>query len=215
MQIVKIYLHKILFMLLIDYQYFGNICFLEVLHQQKQVIFDEAAFHTKRSFKNRMVILSAQGPLHLSIPLVGGRDQKTAIKDIRIAYDTPWLAQHYKAIKTCYKRAPYFEYYEKDIENIYAKKNEFLIDFLNSCHDFVKKAVRGKWEILPWEKKYLDSSNTIKLLSPWQPNNFSTFPVKNRYQQVFTTPSGFMDNLCILDWLFCVGGKEISKQWFD
>ena len=37
------------------------------------------------SFKNRMVIGTAQGPLHLSIPIIGGRDQKIPMKEIKIA----------------------------------------------------------------------------------------------------------------------------------
>ena len=96
----------------------------KLVYKQKQLCFDKEAAFTKMSFKNRMVILSAQGPLNLTIPILGGREQKTAIKDILIAYDAPWQAQHFKAIKTCCKRAPYFEYYEADLEKLYATNKE-------------------------------------------------------------------------------------------
>jgi hypothetical protein len=197
-------------MLVTDYQYFGNICFIELLYKEKQVCFDSHAPFTKMSFKNKMVILSAQGPLALTIPIVGGRDQKTTIQDIRIAYDAPWQAQHYKAIKTCYKRAPYFEYYEADLEILYTKKTEFLVEFLEACHVFLQKAIKGKWELIQF-KEHAENINH-KILHPWQPNNYAQFPIKNEYQQVFTSSSGFIQNLSILDMLFCVGGKEISKQ---
>jgi hypothetical protein len=201
-------------MLVTDYQYFGNICFIELLYKEKQVCFDSHAPFTKMSFKNKMVILSAQGPLALTIPIVGGRDQKTAINNIHIAYDAPWQAQHFKALKTCYKRAPYFEYYEADLEKLYSTKTELLIDFLEACHQFLQKAVKGKWELIQYNEyaQKIKEEETKKEIHPWQPNNYAQFPIQHEYQQVFTSPSGFIQNLSILDMLFCVGGKEISKQ---
>ena len=201
-------------MLVSDYQYFGNICFIELLYKEKQVCFDSHAPFTKMSFKNKMVILSAQGPLALTIPIVGGRDQKTSIQDIRIAYDAPWQAQHFKALKTCYKRAPYFEYYEADLEKLYSTKTECLVEFLESCHQFLQKAIKGKWELIQFNEyaQKIKEEETKKEIHPWQPNNYAQFPIQHEYQQVFTSPSGFIQNLSILDMLFCVGGKEISKQ---
>ena len=201
-------------MLVTDYQYFGNICFIELLYKEKQVCFDSHAPFTKMSFKNKMIILSAQGPLALTIPIVGGRDQKTAINNIRIAYEAPWQAQHFKALKTCYKRAPYFEYYEADLEKLYTTKTELLVEFLEACHQFLQKAIKGKWELIQFNEyaQKIKEEETKKEIHPWQPNNYAQFPIKNEYQQVFTSPSGFIQNLSILDMLFSVGGKEISKQ---
>lgn len=204
-------------MMITDYQYFGSICFMELLYKEKEVFFDREAPFSKMSFKNRMVILSAQGPLHLTIPIIGGRDQKTAIKDISIAYDAPWQAQHWKAIKTCYKRAPYFEYYETDLENVYSTKNEMLVDFLDNCHQFIKTAIKGKWQIVQQidanqENTLLAPQHNQQVKVPWQPNNFSTFAIQHPYQQVFESSIGFIPNVSILDWLFCCGGKVISTQ---
>ena len=201
-------------MLVTDYQYFGNICFIELLYKEKQVCFDSHAPFTKMSFKNKMIILSAQGPLALTIPIVGGRDQKTSIQDIRIAYDAPWQAQHFKALKTCYKRAPYFEYYEADLEKLYSTKTECLVEFLEACHQFLQKAIKGKWELIQFKEyaQKIKEEETKKEIHPWQPNNYAQFPIEHEYQQVFTSPLGFIQNLSILDMLFCVGGKEISKQ---
>ena len=197
-------------MLITDYQYFGPICFIELIYKQKQLCFDKEAAFTKMSFKNRMVILSAQGPLNLTIPILGGRDQKTSIKDILIAYDAPWQAQHFKAIKTCYKRAPYFEYYEADIEKLYTTKKEYLVDFLEDCHQFIQKSIKGKWELIDCKEPI--NEEAVKEILPWQPNNYEQFAIQHPYRQVFESSKGFIPNLSILDWLFCEGGKEISKQ---
>lgn len=197
-------------MMLSDYQYFGPICFIELIYNQKQLCFDKYAAFTKMSFKNRMVILSAQGPLNLTIPILGGREQKTPIKDILIAYDAPWQAQHLKAIKTCYKRAPYFEYYEADIEKLYATKKEYLVDFLEDCHQFLQKSIKGKWELIDYKES--NNEEAVKEILPWQPNNYDQFAIQYPYIQVFESINGFTSNLSIVDWLFCEGGKEISKQ---
>jgi hypothetical protein len=197
-------------MLITDYQYFGPICFIELVYKQKQLCFDKEAAFSKMSFKNRMVILSAQGPLNLTIPILGGRDQKTPIKDILIAYDAPWQAQHFKAIKTCYKRAPYFEYYEADIEKLYTTKKEYLVDFLEDCHQFIQKSIKGKWELIDCKEPI--NEEAVKEILPWQPNNYEQFAIQHPYRQVFESSKGFIPNLSILDWLFCEGGKEISKQ---
>jgi hypothetical protein len=197
-------------MLITDYQYFGPICFIELVYKQKQLCFDKEAAFSKMSFKNRMVILSAQGPLNLTIPILGGRDQKTPIKDILIAYDAPWQAQHFKAIKTCYKRAPYFEYYEADIEKLYTTKKEYVVDFLEDCHQFIQKSIKGKWELIDCKEPI--NEEAVKEILPWQPNNYEQFAIQHPYMQVFESSKGFIPNLSILDWLFCEGGKEISKQ---
>ena len=197
-------------MMLTDYQYFGPICFIELIYNQKQLCFDQEAPFTKMSFKNRMVILSAQGPLNLTIPILGGREQKTAMKDILIAYDAPWQAQHFKALKTCYKRAPYFEYYEADLEKLYSFKKENLVDFLEACHEFLQKAIKGKWELIDCTE--YKNEEAVKEILPWQPNNYELFAIHHPYRQVFESSKGFIPNVCILDWLFCVGGKEISRQ---
>jgi len=197
-------------MLITDYQYFGPICFIELVYKQKQLCFDKEAAFSKMSFKNRMVILSAQGPLNLTIPILGGRDQKTPIKDILIAYDAPWQAQHFKAIKTCYKRAPYFEYYEADIEKLYTIKKEYVVDFLEDCHQFIQKSIKGKWALIDCKEPI--NEEAVKEILPWQPNNYDQFAIQHTYMQVFESSKGFIPNLSILDWLFCEGGKEISKQ---
>jgi hypothetical protein len=42
------------------------------------------------SFRNRYVISGANNTLSLSIPIAGGREQKTLIKEVRIYNVTNW-----------------------------------------------------------------------------------------------------------------------------
>ena len=195
-----------------DLQYFGSIHFVKTLMENRNVVFDIEAPFTKMSFKNRMVIVTSQGPLMLTIPIVGGRDQKTPIKDITIAYDTPWTAQHLKSLTTSYKRAPYFEYYEQSLQVLYANKPAKLVDFLLLCSDWLQIQLKLNWNFNQTQEEVaLDA--IVKYYDPWLPKNYNQHNGLPKYQQVFSDQIDFVANLSILDMLFCVGGREISKLW--
>ena len=192
-------------MLITDLQYFGTISHIQSLIKENQVYFDNQHPFSKMSFKNRMVIATAQGPLHLTIPIIGGRDQKLPLQDIQIAYDSPWHNQHYKALVSNYQRSPYFEYYQDELKGIYDSKPKMLIDFLMIVHIWTKKQIKGKWEI----KK--ETSQQVRLFDPYLPKNYQTFPLAIKYQQVFEDKTGFLHNLSILDLLFNCGGKQANQ----
>ena len=200
-------------MLFTDLQYFGTIDFIKILLKHQQVNYDTTAPFTKMSFKNRMVILTAQGPLNLSIPIIGGRDQKTPLGDIFIDYESPWNTQHFKAIITAYKRAPYFEYYEQSLSNLYAQKQEKLIDFLLACQHWLNGQLKANWEISSITNRVdqeLDQKQ--KYFSPWLPKNYQQCILTPKYQQVFEDKIGFINNVSILDFLFSAGGKQLYAE---
>jgi hypothetical protein len=190
-----------------DLHYFGALSYYHALAQDEHIVFDSSAPFSKMSFKNRMVIATAQGPLHLSIPIVGGRDQKTPMNEIRIAYDSPWKSQHFKAISVNYKRAPYFEYYVDSLKDLYDHEYIYLNDFLMATQHWTKQQLKAKWLIETSIEK-----PTINIETKWKdsikPNNFQTEGEQFQYQQVFDEHIGFIQNTCIIDALFAMGGKQ-------
>jgi len=197
-------------MLITNFQYFGTIEFVKLLINEQDVYFDYDQPFTKMSFKNRMVIATAQGALHLSIPVIGGRDQKSPIKEIKIAYDSPWHDQHFKALTSSYQRAPYFEYYQQDLKLIYASKPIFLVDFLMESNIWLKQQIKGNWNLSinkPIElNEEHQKSNQADVFS--LPKNYHLVPNPIVFQQVFEDRVGFLPNLSILDLLFNCGGKQ-------
>src|SRR6186997_2705706 len=95
---------------LIDIQYFGNLSYYKMLYSSKYVVLELYDEHKKLSFSNRCVIVGANGPLTLSIPLQKGRNQKTIMKEIRIANEEKWQKDHWKGIVSCYNGSPWFRY---------------------------------------------------------------------------------------------------------
>jgi hypothetical protein len=207
--IVKIYLQNyLLIMLLTDLPYFGSISFFQKIIHQESIFYDQDAPYTKMSFKNRMVIATAQGPLHLSIPIIGGRDQKCPIQTIQIAYDSPWELQHFKALVSNYQRAPFFEYYKDSLFDLYQTKPKNLLEFQITTNEWVRKQIKGDWllSVIPDNSKQTD-----KWVDPWLPKNYQNYPQPFQYIQVFQDKTGILPNLSILDLLFNCGGKQ-SKQ---
>jgi len=204
---VKIYLHKFsLSMYITDLQYFGTIQYIQSLMIEKDIYFDNISPYTKMSFKNRTIIATAQGALSLSIPIIGGRDQKLPIQEIKIDHKNDWNKQHLKAIVSSYKRAPYFEYYEASIDQLFKLKSIFLVDFLLETNNWVNSNLKANWQGSV-------KSNQIeeKTINPWLPKNYFKLPNPIKYQQVFEDKTGFLPNLSILDLLFCCGGRQATN----
>lgn len=190
-----------------DLHYFGALSYYSVFNETDLVVFDTSVAFSKMSFKNRMVIASAQGPLHLTIPINGGRDQKTPMDQIRISYDSQWQSQHFKSIYTNYKRAPFFEYYVDSIKSLYSIKYEFLNDFLLETQKWTNQYLKANWIIKTVDSTIIEENQT-KWIDPIKPNNFHTENRSEQYQQVFEDVTGFIPNLSILDLIFSVGGKQ-------
>jgi len=191
-----------------DLHYFGCLSYYHVFAAHEKIVFDSTTAFSKMSFKNRMVIATAQGPLHLTIPIVGGRDQKTPMNEIRIAYDSPWKSQHFKAISVNYKRAPYFEHYVDSLKSLYDNEYPYLNDFLIATQHWTKQQLKAKWSI-EIANEQTSIQQPLKWMDPMKPNNFHTSPNQFQYQQVFDSSTGFIPNTCILDALFAMGGKQV------
>ncbi len=199
-------------MFLTDFQYFGTIDFVQTLLKQPQIAFDVQSSFTKMSFKNRMIINTSQGPLNLTIPIIGGRDQKTPLNEIVMDYSTPWKEKHLKAIRTGYKKSPYFEFYEPSLEELYAHQEDKLVDFLQACQLWLKAQLKADWEIIPINHSIQQEERSmVKYFSPWLPKNYAKCNSLPKYHQVFEDKIGFIPNVSILDMLFCCGGKEVHQ----
>jgi hypothetical protein len=194
-----------------DLHYFGCLSYYTQLVKSDIVLFDLTAPFSKMSFKNRMIIAAAQGPLNLTIPIVGGRDQKTPMNEIKITNDSTWQKQHFKSIYSSYKRSPYFDYYEESLSILYNTPYLLLNDFLFATQVWVKTQLKAKYTFEPLFISN-ETSTQIKWIDPYKPNNFKTQVNPIIYQQVFETTTGFIPNCSILDLLFAVGGKQALSQ---
>jgi hypothetical protein len=183
------------------------------------------------SFRNRCQITGAEGLINLSVPLVKGRDQKTLIREVRISDRQPWQAQHWKTIVSCYSRSPWFEFYRDELEALYQRRFDFLLDWNLSCFEWSLRVLGLSIPVSlteRYEKEYVDENVTDwrgKILPKnrgWDPSGEGR-PEGNegpsgegrpedqapKYRQVFEERIGFIPNLSVLDLLFCEGKEAI------
>src|SRR3954454_23722404 len=104
--------------LVIDLQTFPCINYIRKLILEKHIKLDKYESFQKMSFRNRYVIAGANGIQSLTIPLVGGREQKKLIREVCIDNTTDWKTKHWGSLLSAYSKAPFFEYYSQEIKNL-------------------------------------------------------------------------------------------------
>jgi hypothetical protein len=199
------------------------------------VVYDHVQFE-KQSWQQRNRIRDKIGEIMLTVPVMHGNGLNRNIKDVRIDNSRNFLRKHLNSIKHSYARSRNFDSVYSDIENIYNRKREFLID-LNL--DLISTAMK----YLSIEKNFKFSSEmdikgqkveslidvcqkvgAIKYLSPVgakvyveENNLFPHHQIKLLYQE-FAHPvyiqmnyTDFISHLSFIDYIFNVDLDEVHN----
>lgn len=194
--------------LIIEIQYFPSVILYKKINNISNVEFDVYENYQKLSFRNRCIIMGANGPVTLSIPLEEGRGQRRPTREVRIANRYPWQSQHWKTIVSCYNRSPWFEFYRDDLEILYQKPVNFLVDWNLACWDWAAKklGMAISTSLSEVYKPEVDVTKCLDFRSKILPKSIMhDFPEQVIYAQVFEDRTGFVPNCSILDLLFCEG----------
>lgn len=167
----------------------------------------------KQTIRSRALIYSPNGALTLSIPLVK-RNHRQCMKEVKISYDYDWLKLHWRTLESSYRRSPFFEYYEDDLQPFYsAKKYDYLFDFNEAIQQKILELLKLKvsyslsTEYLKTPADTIDFRDVFSLKNPLEQDpDFQVIP----YMQVFETKHGFLPNLSIADLLFNCGSKALD-----
>ncbi len=182
--------------------------FKEVIHEH-EITLEQHDNWQKSSFRNKTVIAGANELQTLSIPIIGGREQKTTYKDIRICYTDRWQQVHLTAIKSAYSSAPFFEHYVDYFSPFYEKKTEFLFDYNFELLQLCFKLLKTERKILRTDdyKKEIPDALDIR-------NSYNTkkeiFKPSKSYIQVFSERQGFQPNVSVIDLLFNEGPETVK-----
>jgi hypothetical protein len=207
---------------LTELQYFPPVILIKKVIEFSNVKFDIYDVHRKMSFRNRCVLAGGAGKVNLSIPLVEGRNQRRPSKEVRIDNKTDWQGQHWKTITSCYNRSPWFEFYKHDLEELYRRPVEWLVDWNMICWHWlmekleagVRTSVTGEFQpggdATEFQPQY-DPSAFLDWRNKLMPKSMELeFPEAVRYRQVFEDRTGFIPHLSILDLLFCEGPRTVE-----
>jgi hypothetical protein len=189
--------------ILLSTAYFPTAEYFSLIKNADTVFIEQEENYIKQTYRNRCKILTSNGILSLSVPVMKGRGLKAQVKDIEIDYSKRWQQIHLRAMTSAYSRSPYFQFYSEHLEKILLKNHRFLIDLndelLIRCLDFlnINKCILHTSIFQPDSGLPKDFRYRI---SPKTGSGFASWP----YIQVFGN-NKFIPDLSILDLVFNMG----------
>ncbi len=200
--------------LIIDLQYFANVNWFKKAYNYNNVYLSSYELHSKMSYRNRTVIAGADGPLRLSIPVEKSRNDRQFYKEVKLVAGR-WPKEHFRAIKSCYNRSPWFEYYCDELAGLYEMKFDYLFDWNLACHIWVveKLGLGDPFLVISETGNQVMEGieNAVNEFHPGNDRGNERAAVSRPYQQVFQEKTGFIAGLSILDLLFCEGAS--ASKW--
>lgn len=194
--------------ILLSIAYFPPISWFRFLLNTDEVYIEKYEHYVKQTYRNRFHILSANGPMALSIPVVKASSKKILIKDVQIDYATNWQKQHLKSLNAAYRNTAFYELLIDEFLPYYTKKTKFLFDFnykiINTVLEIleVNKELKFTGHFVETNKYDYDFRYSIKPKK--QVNDISEF-VNKPYYQAFSDKFPFIPDLSIVDLLFNMG----------
>ena len=186
--------------------YWPNLLYFSTLINSEEILIEQYEHYGKQSFRNRTGILTSNGVLALSIPVVH-EAPKQQTKDIRINYREKWQIRHWRAITSAYNNSPYFEYFEDEVKQFYTEQKEYLLDYNLQQLKLIKKLLKAnyEWKLTDdYQVEYSSYTDLRELIHPKKKTELETNLLKP-YYQTFGEKFGFVPNLSILDLIFNTG----------
>jgi hypothetical protein len=198
---------------LLSTAYLPPIQYFTKLFAYDQVFIEQHESYSKQSYRNRCMILGANGPLTISIPIKKISGTKMPIREVEIDYDTPWQKIHWKAIESAYNCSPFFIYYKDDLKGFYHNRIRYLFDFNCGLIQIISSLIEINPDIHFTEKFDINPANSHDFRNTIHPkprmNRYDNDFTPVRYYQVFKEKTGFVPGLSIIDLLFNEGNQTI------
>ena len=195
---------------LVSTAYLPPIALFKIFKRYGQILVEAHETYTKQTYRNRCEILTANGPLALTIPVVRPNGNHTLIKNIRIDNSVKWAREHWRAIESAYRSSAYFELVADYFTPYYTKEWKFLWDFNSSINNTIVDLLEVDvkfGETTKFEKSPENLMDYRNIFSPKKKDLISEEFEAKPYYQVFENKFGFTPNLSVLD-LICNCGME-------
>lgn len=162
--------------------------------------------YVKQNLRTRCHILSPNGVITLVVPVAHHYLNNSLVRDVRISHKENWQRRHFRTIKTCYGRSPYFEFFEEDLAKLYDLRLEYLWEFNLATIQFLSDSMGLHCHFNVVEKE--SSETTHGYLSDFSfPEQL---PHQPPYMQVFRDRFHFISGLSALDLVMNLGPESAS-----
>ena len=196
---------------LIDLHYLPCVAYFSCLSKFQSIVIEKHEHYEKQTYRNRCHINTANGLEKLIVPITA-KHGKILITDVRIDYTQKWLTNHWRAIESAYRKAPFFEHYQDDLHKTLFEKPVFLYDLnfelLTMCLNWLHISV-NLTESTSYEKVPNSGAEDLRnKISAKKTDRDVSYYVESPYQQVFGKT--FVSNLSLIDLIFCEGPNAMK-----
>lgn len=194
--------------LLIESQYFPPIDAYKTLVEHDILQIEKYEHYQKLSYRNRCYVAGPNGRMILSVPLSRGKNQRTVMKDVRISNEEKWQDLHWKTLVSAYRRSPWFEYYEAELQELFERPFNFLLDWNLTCFEWANSKLGIQIPVTfteSYQKEVIGVTDARESILPGEVK-----VGEPTYTQVFQDRTGFISDLSVLDLLFCEGKQALS-----
>lgn len=196
--------------IIIESQYFPPISSISAMYHAEGIIIEAQETYQKRSFRNRCCLIGPNGITQSSVPLVKGKHEQKRMDQVNISYDESWHQSFLRLIQSQYGRSPYFDYIYEVIERMLTQKVNQLFDLNNQILLWILEFLEIETDLSysdVYQKEYI-GDQCLDLRSSITKKNYQTYENKE-YPQMFEERHGFINNVSILDLLFCLGKEAV------
>ena len=182
--------------------YFGSISYYKDIIATGNIVFEVQEHFVKQSMRNRTRILTANGPMELSIPVIKPNGSKTLTKDVQVSTSNDWRKDHWRAIESAYKHAVYFDHYGEEVKDLIYQSTPDLVGFDLHIMNRIQT-----WLELPYSYSLSSEFTPVNSISTDFRFGYTdhTFQEEYNYFQVFQDKLPFVGELSLLDAIFNLG----------
>jgi hypothetical protein len=195
----------------IELHYLPSLEYFAALHSINQIEIELHENFVKQSFRNRCYINTSQG-IHMLIVPLREKHGKISIRDVKIDYQQKWQNNHWRAIESAYRNAPYFEFYADELEKIIYGNHPFLVSMNLELLSLCLRTLQSEKTVIETSDYQKEPKSTLydlrNKITPKEHFSNRPFYQPVAYQQVFG--NAFVPNLSFLDLLFCEGPNSVQ-----
>ncbi len=194
--------------ILLSTAYLPPVEYFSLIKNASDIIIEYEESYIKQTYRNRCMILAADGPVRLTVPVKKDGRKYATVKDFTVDYSKRWQQVHLRTMASSYNSSPWFQFYFEKIESCILRNHKFLIDLNNEilsvCLGLLK--IEKKFSFTCHYEPCHGSDNDYRYrIAPKLDSDFHYCP----YPQVFGT-GGFIPGLSIVDLIFNTGPMAVG-----
>jgi hypothetical protein len=209
--------------------------YFDIINHVDTFYFEDDLQYTVRDWRNRNQMKTADGKKWLTVPVLGGRDQK--ISEVKIDYSLHWIRKHCESLKRAYAKSNHLEPWLGEYRNLLELKVPTLSELNVSLITWMCRRLNITTQLIPSSEVLSAGTKDDKLidiLKTLGATHYVTGPaaqnyiVEDKFKQAGITLeyfdySGYPEyeqphppfdhQVSILDLVFNVGSKAPDYIW--